>query len=161
MGSITAYIGLGSNLDDPIAQVKRALEELERLPDSHCIAQSSLYRSKPMGPQDQPNYINAVAALETGLGPLDLLEALQALEHRHGRVRVEKRWGPRTLDLDLLLYGDQVIDIPRLQVPHPGLRQRSFVLIPLHEIAPELILPDGTRLDELAGQCDRGGLKQL
>lgn len=149
MSLVTVFVGLGSNLDDPVDQVERALDELAQLPNCHLTARSSLYRTAPMGPQDQPDYINAVAALETSLEPTVLLDALQSIEQLHGRVRKAEQWGPRTLDLDLLLYGEQCLDTPRLQLPHPGMKQRGFVLVPLHEIAPELVLPDGERVDEL------------
>lgn len=152
---LTAYIGLGSNLADPQAQLQRALSELAVLPQSRLLAQSSLYRSPPMGPQDQPDYLNAVAAVDTALSPLALLDELQALELAHQRVRGE-HWGPRTLDLDLLLYGEQRIDLPTLKVPHPGLYTRNFVLYPLAEIAPELVIPGFGALGELLARCDRG-----
>ncbi|MDR9439508.1 MAG: 2-amino-4-hydroxy-6-hydroxymethyldihydropteridine diphosphokinase [Halomonas sp.] len=136
-----AWIGLGSNLDGPREHVERALSELERLPLTHRIAASRLYASSPVGPTDQPDYINAVAHLETRLSPLALLDQLQALEQRHGRVR-GRRWGPRTLDLDLLLFDEQRITLPRLTVPHPEMTRRAFVLVPLFELAPSLVLDD-------------------
>lgn len=153
------YIGLGSNLDNPRRQVETALAELDRLPDSRLVTQSLLYRSDPVGPP-QPDYINAVARLDTDLAPLALLDALQALEREHQRVRAE-HWGPRTLDLDLLLYGDQCIDQPRLSVPHPQMARRAFVLYPLMDIAPELALPSGTPVASLLSQCPREGLNRL
>lgn len=134
-----AYIGLGSNLDAPLEQVRQALSELDMLPLSRLLAASSLYASRPVGPQDQPDFINAVAALETRLSPLALLDQLQALEQQHRRRR-QRHWGPRTLDLDLLLYGNAAIDTPRLRVPHPQMTARAFVLAPLAEIAPSLEL---------------------
>lgn len=145
-----AYIGLGSNLDDPLSQVRAAINELAALPQSHLQAVSPLYRTPPLGPADQPDYINAVVALDTDLQPLALLDELQRIEHLHGRKRGQVRWGPRTLDLDLLLYGDCTITNDRLTVPHLGLRERPFVIFPLHAIAPGLILPDGTSLSSLA-----------
>jgi len=154
---VKAYIGLGSNLADPQAQLQRAFTELAQLLHSQLLARSSLYRSTPMGPPDQPDYLNAVAALETTLPPLDLLAQLQALETAHQRVRGE-RWGPRTLDLDLLLYADQTIDLPTLTVPHPGLCERNFVLYPLAEIAPGLVIPGFGALGELLARCERGSL---
>ncbi len=154
---VTAYIGLGSNLADPQARLRRAFAELAQLPQSQLRVRSSLYRSAPMGPQDQPDYLNAVAALETALPPLALLAELQAMEAAHQRVRGE-RWGPRTLDLDLLLYADQTIDLPTLTVPHPGLYERNFVLYPLAEIAPGLVIPGVGVLDELLTRCERGSL---
>lgn len=157
---ITTYIGLGSNLDNPLAQVNTALNELADLPHTLKVGQSSCYRSDPHGPPGQPDYINAVACLHTELPAHELLDALQALEHQHQRVRIE-HWGPRTLDLDLLLYGDQVIDSERLQVPHPWLAQRSFVLYPLAEIAADLVLPSGQSLASLLALCDAAGLDKL
>jgi len=154
---VKAYIGLGSNLADPRSQLLTAFDELARLPRSRLQATSSLYRSAPLGPPDQPDYLNAVAALETKLAPLALLAELQAIEAAHQRVRGE-RWGPRTLDLDLLLYADQRIDLPGLTVPHPGLPERSFVLYPLAEIAPALAIPGHGALDGLLEQCARGSL---
>ncbi|HEY0719807.1 MAG TPA: 2-amino-4-hydroxy-6-hydroxymethyldihydropteridine diphosphokinase [Gammaproteobacteria bacterium] len=148
--TVRAYIGLGSNLDDPLSQVKSALAELAYLPRSRLHAASPLYRTPPLGPAGQPDYINAVAALDTELAPLALLDELQRIEQHHGRVRGPLRWGPRTLDLDLLLYGDAVISSERLTVPHPGLRERPFVIFPLRAIAPALILADGTSLASLA-----------
>lgn len=154
-----AYIGLGSNLENPRVQVETALDELNQLPGTRLLAASSLYQSRPLGPP-QPDFINAVAELETTLSALALLDQLQALEQRHQRVRRE-RWGPRTLDLDLLLYGDCGIDHPRLQVPHPELARRNFVLYPLAELAPELTLPTGTPLAALLAQVSRDGLRPL
>jgi len=154
---VTVYIGLGSNLADPLAQLHRAITELAQLPQSRLQAQSSLYRSAPIGPQNQPDYLNAVVVLETALPPLALLAELQAVEAAHQRMRGE-RWGPRTLDLDLLLYADQIIDLPALTVPHPGLYERNFVLYPLAEIAPGLEIPGFGVLGELLARCERGSL---
>ncbi|MCC7412549.1 MAG: 2-amino-4-hydroxy-6-hydroxymethyldihydropteridine diphosphokinase [Gammaproteobacteria bacterium] len=139
-GRVRAYIGLGSNLDDPVAQVRRGAQALARLPDSALVAVSSLYRTPPMGPADQPDFINAVATVDTGLAPEALLDALQAIELAQGRRRT-RHWGERTLDLDILLYGDRVIASPRLRVPHPGIARRAFVLAPLAELAPDLCIP--------------------
>ena len=133
----TAFIGIGSNLDNPLLQVQTALRELAEIPKTELTRSSSLYRTPPMGPPDQPDYVNAVAALTTTLSPTELLDALQALEARHGRVRTI-HWGPRTLDLDLLLYGNETVHTARLTVPHPGIAQRAFVVLPLAEIAPAL-----------------------
>ena len=135
-----AYIALGANLDDPLGQLRAALDAVAALPDSRMLRTSSFYRTAPVGAPGQPDYLNAVAALETGLAPDDLLAALLEIEHDFGRRR-EYRNAPRTLDLDLLLYDDAVIDRPHLQVPHPRLHLRAFVLVPLAEIAPELRLP--------------------
>ena len=130
MNEHVVYIGLGSNLQNPESQVRRAIQALGELPGSGVQAASSLYRSTPMGPQDQPEYVNAVVQLATGLSPGELLDRLQRVEQAHERVRGQ-HWGPRTLDLDILLYGDEVIATERLQIPHPGLAQRNFVLYPL------------------------------
>ncbi len=160
-GAVRAYVGLGANLDDPAAHVRRALLELDRLPGTRLAAASPLYRSPPLGPADQPDYVNAVARLETVLEPLALLHALQALEAAHGRVRGGERWGPRPLDLDLLLYGGAVIDTPRLTVPHPGLYDRAFVLYPLADIEPQLVFPDGRSLAQALARCPGDGLRRL
>ncbi|MGA7800730.1 MAG: 2-amino-4-hydroxy-6-hydroxymethyldihydropteridine diphosphokinase [Gammaproteobacteria bacterium] len=155
-----AYIGLGSNLEDPVAQVRRALRELDELPDTDLTSTSVLYSSAPMGPPDQPDYVNAVAALDTGLAPRDLLAHLQAIESAHGRVRT-RHWGARTLDLDLLLYGQLRLREDRLVVPHPGMHERAFVLYPLAEIAPGLRIPGGGLVDDLLRACPRAGLEKL
>ncbi|MBB3330859.1 2-amino-4-hydroxy-6-hydroxymethyldihydropteridine diphosphokinase [Halomonas campaniensis] len=154
-----AWIGLGSNLEGPRRQVERALEALDRLPLTRLAAASRLYASRPVGPQDQPDFINAVARLETRLSPLALLDQLQALEQRHRRVR-RRHWGPRTLDLDLLLFDDRCLTLPRLTVPHPEMTRRAFVLVPLAELAPTLALPDGRRVAELAARLD-GSQREL
>lgn len=158
---VRAYVALGSNLDQPIAHVQRAFAELDAIPDTRCVKRSSLYRSDPMGPADQPDYINAVAALDTQLPATALLRQLQALETAHGRVRTGAQWGPRTLDLDLLLYGSQQIDEPDLKVPHPGLHERPFVLYPLAEIEPELVVPGRGPLVQLTERCSFQGLSRL
>ena len=154
---VNAYIGLGSNLDNPIGHVKRALEDLKQLPQSQLLLASKLYLSKPVGPQDQDNFVNAVALIITELEPLSLLDELQTIEQQHQRVR-ERHWGPRTLDLDLLLFGEQSIQHPRLTVPHAQLSRRDFVVGPLLELCPELVLPSGTQLQELLQQCPIDGL---
>lgn len=158
---VRAYIGLGSNLANPLQQLQQALEALRRLPDSRLTCVSPFYRSRPMGPAGQPDYLNAVAMLDTVLGPLALLDALQAIELQQGRVRSGERWGPRTLDLDLLLYGAEVIDEARLQVPHPGLAERNFVLYPLADIAPDLVLPDGRSVSALREACPAEGIARM
>lgn len=159
--SVRAYVGLGSNLDHPSAQIQQAFQALAGLPASHLVAMSPRYRSAPVGgPADQPDYINAVAALDTALNPYELLAALQAIETRQGRVRLV-RWGPRTLDLDVLLYGATVCNDPRLTLPHPRLHERAFVLYPLYDIAPGLILPGQGTLIERLRQCPPLGLTRL
>ena len=154
---VNAYIGLGSNLDNPIGHVKQALEDLKQLPQSQLLLASKLYLSKPVGPQDQDNFVNAVALIITELEPLALLDELQTIEQQHQRVR-ERHWGPRSLDLDLLLFGDQSIQHPRLTVPHAQLSRRDFVVGPLLELCPELVLPSGTQLQEFLQQCPIDGL---
>jgi 2-amino-4-hydroxy-6-hydroxymethyldihydropteridine diphosphokinase len=154
-----AYIGLGSNLEDPLAQVTRAFDELAAIAGTVLVARSAIYSSRPVGPE-QPDFINAAALLDTQLAPLALLDALQAIEQAHRRVRIQ-HWGPRTLDLDLLLYDDHTIQHERLNVPHPYLTQRSFVLYPLADIAPNLRMPDGTPLAELLSRCPADGLVRL
>lgn len=134
------YIGLGSNLHQPCWQVGQALSELGALPQTRQVARSKLYRSAPMGPPDQPDYINAVAALDTELNPYDLLTNLQRVEQYHHRIR-NRRWGERTLDLDLLLYDDLELSTEELIIPHPGAHERAFVLYPLAEITPSMIIP--------------------
>jgi 2-amino-4-hydroxy-6-hydroxymethyldihydropteridine diphosphokinase len=155
------YIGLGSNLAEPRQQLRAALAALAALPDSRLTAVSSLYASDPLGPPDQPRYVNAVAALDTALTPLQLLDALQAIELEQGRLRKEQRWGPRTLDLDILLFGQRTLDEPRLSVPHYHMHARAFVLYPLAEIAADLQLPDGRPLHSLLAACPYVGLERL
>ncbi|RRW43948.1 2-amino-4-hydroxy-6-hydroxymethyldihydropteridine diphosphokinase [Pseudomonas luteola] len=156
------YIGLGSNLAEPRTQLESALAALSTLPQSRLVSRSSLYGSDPLGPADQPRYVNAVAALDTALEPLALLDELQAIEQQQGRVRKDERWGPRTLDLDILLFGSHTINEPRLTVPHYHMHARAFVLYPLAEIASdELRLPDGSLLQALLDQCPFVGLERL
>ncbi|MBS9433633.1 2-amino-4-hydroxy-6-hydroxymethyldihydropteridine diphosphokinase [Photorhabdus hainanensis] len=152
------YIAVGSNLAEPMQQVKNALAALRDLPETEFIACSSLYRTKPMGPQNQSDFLNAAVALETSLTPEELLNHTQAIELAQGRVRKDERWGPRTLDLDIMLFGDQVINTERLTVPHYGLKQREFMLYPLAEIAPDLIFPDGEALSERLKHIPENGL---
>lgn len=150
------WIGLGSNLDDPAGQVRAGLTALAGLPDSRPGPVSDLFRSAPVGVTDQPDFCNAVAGLDTDLEPLALLEALQAIEQAAGRRRT-RRWGPRTLDLDILVYGDRRIDLPTLTVPHPRLAERAFVLVPLVSVAPNLDIPgQGTAATLAAGLGDQG-----
>ncbi|XVN18643.1 2-amino-4-hydroxy-6-hydroxymethyldihydropteridine diphosphokinase [Pseudomonas corrugata] len=154
------YIGMGSNLAEPAAQLRSALQALASLPDSRFVGVSAFYQSDSLLP-GQPRYTNAVAALDSQLAPLDLLDALQAIETGQGRERLE-RWGPRTLDLDILLYGDRLIDEPRLKVPHYQMHARAFVLYPLAELAPaDLRLADGRLLPDLLAACPFVGLERL
>ncbi|MGZ8216079.1 2-amino-4-hydroxy-6-hydroxymethyldihydropteridine diphosphokinase [Methylomagnum sp.] len=156
--AVVAYIGLGGNLDDPAGRISAARTQISATHGIREAAFSSLYRSAPLGPAGQPDYVNAAMAVETTLAPLDLLRELQAIETAFGRVRLGERWGPRTLDLDVLLYGTEIIASERLTVPHPGLSEREFVLYPLLEIAPDLAVPGQGSLAELARRCPRRGL---
>lgn len=155
------YIGLGSNLATPREQLRSALAALDLLPQTTLIAQSSFYASDPLGPPDQPRYVNAVAALDTKLQPWELLDGLQRIEQEQGRVRKAERWGPRTLDLDILLFGERLIADERLTVPHYHMHARAFVLYPLAELAPALQLPDGRLLTELLSACPYTGLERM
>ncbi|MDH5571412.1 MAG: 2-amino-4-hydroxy-6-hydroxymethyldihydropteridine diphosphokinase [Gammaproteobacteria bacterium] len=158
---ITCYIGLGSNLDNPQQQIVQAIDELSMLVDCQLCAVSSIYRSKPLAGMDQPDYINAVARLDTVLTPHVLLDKLQEIENLHDRKRLQ-HWGPRTLDLDLLLYGDQMFNDERLVVPHPGLDERNFVLYPLAEITiNDMTIPGMGSLAELQSRVTANGLEKL
>ena len=144
------YVGLGANLGDREATMRQAVELLAATPGIELVAVSTLRETDPVGYADQPRFLNGVAALETELAPRGLLDRLLAVERELGRVRGEgPRFGPRTIDLDLLLYGDEVVEKPGLVVPHPRLTDRQFVLEPLHELDPELTLPDGQRVADL------------
>ena len=154
------YIGMGSNLAAPQQQLRSAVEALAKLPGTQLAGVSAFYQSDSLLP-GQPRYTNAVAALDSDLAPLDRLDALQAIENDQGRERLE-RWGPRTLDLDILLFGDRLIDEPRLKVPHYQMHVRAFVLYPLAELAPgTLQLPDERRLSDLLTACPFVGLERL
>ncbi|RDH96029.1 2-amino-4-hydroxy-6-hydroxymethyldihydropteridine diphosphokinase [Pseudomonas fluorescens] len=154
------YIGMGSNLAEPAEQLRSAIQALAQLPDTQLVGVSAFYQSDSLLP-GQPRYTNAVAALDSRLAPLDLLDALQAIETGQGRERLE-RWGPRTLDLDILLFGDRLIDEPRLKVPHYHMQARAFVLYPLAELAPaDLHLADGRSLKDLLAACPFVGLERL
>jgi 2-amino-4-hydroxy-6-hydroxymethyldihydropteridine diphosphokinase len=154
------FIGLGSNLAAPAEQLRQALTALAGLPDSRLAGHSALYASESLLP-GQPLYTNALAELRTRLEPLALLDALQAIENDQGRVRQE-RWGPRTLDLDIILFGERSIDEPRLRVPHYHLQARAFVLYPLAELVPaDFMLPDGRALADLLRACPPGTLQKL
>lgn len=159
---VIAFVGLGANLGDAAASVREALRELDRLPDSRLLRASRLYRTRAWGLEAQPDFINAVAMLETRLGARMLLDELLAIERAHGRDReAATRWGPRTLDLDLLLYGDLVLDEPGLRVPHPHLHERAFALLPLAEVAPDAIVPGAGRVRDLAEASAAGGVQAL
>ena len=156
-----AYIGLGSNLEDPRQQVRRALARLGELPRTRLIASSRLYGSTPFGPVPQPPYVNAVAGLLTQLLPLELLHALRDVEAAFGRPAVHEKWGPRVLDLDLLVYGRVRQESPGLTLPHPGIVERNFVLYPLAEIAPELDVPGLGRVAELKSRVSCEGIELI
>ena len=156
-----SYIGLGSNLAGPEAQLTAALAALDQLPETVLVQYSSFYRSTPLGPSDQPDFINAVALLNSDLVAKDLLFQLQLIENRQGRVRHGQRWGPRTLDLDILLYGNEVIDEPGLTVPHPEIRYRNFVLMPLLELAPDIEIPGLGKADESLAATGKAGITKL
>jgi len=155
-----AYIGLGSNLDDPQAQIKTAIKDIASMTQTDLLQSSSLYKSPPMGPQDQPDYINAVVCVETLLSAHELLDSLQTIEQQHGRIR-KRHWGERTLDLDILLFADKVIADERLTVPHPGLAERAFVVYPLAEIAPDLIISGLGELKQILAKCPLEGLQKV
>lgn len=155
-----AYIALGSNLQQPQQQVLQAFTELGRLPKTRVIKRSSLYTSAPVGYDDQPDFINAVAEIDTDLTPRELLHALLALENKHGRERPFPN-APRVLDLDLLLYNNMVMDTEELTLPHPRMHERGFVLLPLAEIAPALILPRYGNVAKLAQACAKSGVEKV
>jgi len=148
-----AYIGLGSNLDDPATQIRAGMTALARLAETRVEACSSLYRSAPVGRQDQPDFVNAVCRVRTGLAPAALMHDLLEIESQHGRERRGEKGGPRTLDLDLLLYGAEAIHSAALIVPHPRLHERAFVLYPLSELEPDLVIPGHGPLHELLAGC--------
>ncbi|UYM18748.1 2-amino-4-hydroxy-6-hydroxymethyldihydropteridine diphosphokinase [Endozoicomonas euniceicola] len=157
-----AYIALGSNLEKPGLQLQRAVDEIDSAVGIQVTGYSKLYQSVPLAgedvPQDQPDYCNAVVEIETTLQSIELLDAMQAIENNHGRVR-SIRWGPRTLDLDILLYGSETIESERLTVPHYQMHVRNFVLCPLHDIVPELSMPDGSAIETLLQTTGKDGLE--
>jgi len=155
-----AFIGLGSNLEDPTAQLALAVSELAQLPETTLVAQSAFYASRPVGPKDQPDFVNGAVWLRTDLTPHALLDHLQAIEQAHGRERL-RHWGPRTLDLDILLFGQETQDDERLVVPHRELANRDFALQPLLDLNPDLTLPDGRKVAELRQTCPDNGLRKL
>jgi 2-amino-4-hydroxy-6-hydroxymethyldihydropteridine diphosphokinase len=157
---VIAFIALGSNLDDPSAQLEGALQSLAALPRSRLVRVSSFYRNPPVGYADQPDFVNAAAMLETGLEPRELLARLLAIEHSRGRARSFAN-APRTLDLDIALYGDRVVDEPDLTIPHPRLCERAFVLVPIAEIAPDALVPGSGRIADLARRVDGSMLVRL
>lgn len=152
--SVDAWIGLGSNLENPQQQIEAALVALGKLPETTLLQRSHLYQTPPWGLLDQPNFVNAVAELATSLSASALLAELLAIERTFGRFREGPRWGPRVIDLDLLVYADQRIEHDGLQVPHPRIAERSFVLVPLAELAPALEIPGVGRVSELLARLD-------
>ncbi len=158
---VRAYIGLGSNLDDPLARLRSGVAALTQLDRTRVELCSSFYRTAPVGTQDQPDFINAVCRVCTGQSPTTLMRNLLQIERAHGRVREGEKGGPRTLDLDLLLYGDQAIEIEGLTVPHPRLHERAFVLYPLHEIEPDLAVPGHGTVRNLLAGCARQRVEKL
>lgn len=155
------YIGLGANLNSPIEQLQGALNALHAQPNIKNLVSSALYASRPMGPQDQPDYVNAVARFDTELSAIETLDLLQKIELDYGRVRKDERWGPRTLDLDILLFNQETITSERLVVPHYGMKVREFVIYPLFDIAPDLIMPCGTAIAALKQQIPANGLEPI
>lgn len=158
---IDVYIGLGSNIDQPLKQVTTALQQLDDLDQTLLLDFSSMYFSRPLGPKDQPPYVNAVAWLQTGLDPHTLLTHLQRIENEHGRARDGQRWGPRSLDLDILVYGNFSIKEQALTIPHPGIRFREFVLYPLHEVNKNLMIPNLGLVSRIKSRCYINGMKRL
>lgn len=158
---VDVYLGLGANQGDPQGQLRQAVSEIEKIAGTRAHRCSAFYGSKPMGPQDQPDYVNAVLFLQCSLSPHELLDATQAIELALGRVRKKERWGPRTLDIDVILFGSQTINDERLTVPHYGMKEREFVLYPLYELTPELVLPDGCALKTLKEAVPHRDLQQL
>ena len=156
-----AYVALGSNLSDPARQVENAMDALAGMADTRLVSRSSLWKSQPLGPSDQPDFVNAVAGLLTTAAPQAFLAALKAIERRLGRTLPVVRWGPRVIDLDLLLYGDRQAEEPDLTLPHAGLHQRNFVLYPLAEIAAELWVPGRGRVRTLKRRAAGDGLERL
>lgn len=160
-GEDLAYVAIGSNLADPEHQVRAAIDALAHLPRSRLLRASRLFRTLPWGRIEQPGFVNAVVALATELSPRELLDALLAVERAQGRVRDGTRWGPRVLDLDILLIGDRRIDEDGLRVPHPHIAERAFVLLPLADIDPGLRVPGHGRVDELLARVDIGGCEPI
>lgn len=156
-----AYIGLGSNLDAPQEQLLQALANIHNDAQVSIQQCSHFYSSPPMGPKEQPDYVNAVCKVTTSLAPIELLDALQAIEQKHGRKREGERWGPRTLDLDILLFNNLSMSNDRLTLPHYGMAQREFVLVPLFEISPDMIMLDGKSLPAWVAKCSLNGLRRL
>jgi len=154
-------LGLGSNLNDPLRQIRVAIEAIQQIPQTVMRQHSGFYQTAPLGAEDQPDYVNAVVHIETSLAAEDLLMHTQCIENQQGRQRGSVRWQSRTLDIDILLFGKQIIETPGLQVPHPGLMQRDFVLVPLAEIVPDWQLPNKLTVRQALSQCKIRGLMLL
>ena len=155
------YIGLGANLGEPVTSIRSALDQIALIEGVELIRSSSLYDSVPMGPSEQPNYINAVCKIKATLSGLDLLHALQRIENEHGRIRQGEHWGPRTLDLDLLILGTQSYSTTELTLPHYGMRGREFVLVPLFELQPDLLMHDSQPIAKWVAECDVSQLRRI
>ncbi|MCX8957787.1 2-amino-4-hydroxy-6-hydroxymethyldihydropteridine diphosphokinase [Erwinia psidii] len=153
------WLAVGSNLAAPLLQVQAALDALAKLPQTRLVATSSFWRTPPYGPADQPDYLNAAVALDSELTPEALLNHTQRIELEQGRVRKDHRWGPRTLDLDIMLFGNQTLNTPRLIVPHYDIHNRAFMLVPLLEIAPDITFPDGRRASDMLARLDSGAIQ--
>lgn len=161
MSAVRAFVGLGGNLGDPVTQIKAALAALDRNPKTRLIRRSGFYQTPPWGITDQAEFVNAVAEIETTLSPRQLLQELLRIEVDAGRVRSDERWGPRLIDLDLLLYGNSRIDEENLHVPHPRMLERAFVMVPLAELEPALSLPDHGRVSALLAELDTSSCIRL
>lgn len=156
-----AYVALGSNLDDPARQILRAFDALARVPQTRLVLRSPSYRSRPLGPVEQPDFVNAVAGLLTQLDPVTLLRQLKLLESQLGRSAPVVRWGPRLIDLDLLMHGTASIDVAELALPHPGLAERAFVLVPLADVASAVVVPGRGRVSTLLAHVDAASLERI
>lgn len=161
MPTQSVYLGLGSNLGDSCAQLDSALQHLAEHPQLRLIASSSYYSSAPMGPQNQPDYVNAVCHISTDVTPFDLLAITQNIENKQGRERIGDRWGPRTLDIDILLFGQLRLNTEELTIPHYGMKSREFVLVPLFEIFPDAVMLDGSTLASWVAKCTLDGLHRI
>lgn len=158
---VRAWLGLGSNLHQPEAQIREALRRLDATTDIELLRKSSLFRTPPWGDEKQDDFINAVAQIETSLEPAALLNDIQMIESLMGRQRGDRRWGPRLIDIDLLLFGNLQVQTAKLVVPHPRMHERAFVLVPLVELEPDLVIPGHGRVDELLQQIDTSGIERL
>ncbi|VFP78611.1 2-amino-4-hydroxy-6-hydroxymethyldihydropteridinepyrophosphokinase [Candidatus Erwinia haradaeae] len=155
------YLSLGSNISNPLTQLKNAINKIKHIKDAQVIIQSPLYYSPPYGPIKQPYFLNIAIAIETYLTADIFLDQIQNIEKEQGRVRKTDRWGPRTLDIDIMLFGKQILNTPRLTLPHYDMHNRAFMLLPLFDIAPNLYLPDGRRLSNLLASLDERIIKNV